>query len=107
MKIVYRSEVKPDPEQLAIDACQGTALQKIILKARFLHMLDRYLQTLLPPECANACQVMNIVNGTVILGVKSATVATRLRYFIDSLIQTLKGKPEYRQLVGIQIKITL
>ena len=104
MQTLYRSDI-PQDAPLAVDACQGTGLQKIILKAKYLLALDGYLKTHLPAEFVDTCHVMNVHINTVILGVNSAAVATRLRYLSDDLVRALQQKETYKHMRAIQFKI--
>src|SRR5690606_12579681 len=59
----------------AMDACEGSPLHYIIKKAQFLSALDHYTQTILPDTLKSFCQVMNVQNGVLILGVSNAAAA--------------------------------
>lgn len=104
MQTLYRNE-KPDDLQPVMDCFQGTPLQKIVLKAKFLLALDQALQPILPESFRYACHVMNVHQGVVILGVSNASIATRIQFLSANLLQELRKKREYAQLTGIQCKV--
>lgn len=82
-----------------------SSLGKIIQKAKWLLALDRALQTLLPPEFATYCHVMNVNQATLVLGVSSAAIAMRIRFVSSDLIQTLQKEPEWQMIREIQCKV--
>ncbi len=74
----------------AIDACQGTALLKIIQKARFLLALDQRVQTLLPAALASHCRVMNTHDTILVIGGDSAAIIMQLRFLSADLLGKLR-----------------
>ena|SRR3990167_7995621 len=101
MQTLYRVDEKED-SVLAIDACHGTHLQKIIQKARFLLSLDHLVQSLLPPEFAKHCHVMNVQNGRVILGVENAAMGTRLQFLNDDLVRSIQRNQKFSAIHAIK-----
>jgi len=74
----------------AMDACEGSPLHYIIKKAQFLSALDHYTQTILPDTLKSFCQVMNVQNGVLILGVSNAAAAMRLKMMNSEIVRDIR-----------------
>src|SRR3990167_8124948 len=84
---------------------ENTSLQKIVQKAGFLLTLDRHVQTILPESFAPHCQVMNINEYTLVLGVSSAAIATRIQFLSADLLESLRKEPRYSRILNIRCKV--
>jgi hypothetical protein len=80
-------------------------LRKIIQKAEFLLALDRHVQTLLPPSFAPHCQVMNLNEYTLVLGVTSAAIGTRIQFMSEALLKSLREEPRFAKILNIRCKV--
>ncbi|OGT48808.1 MAG: hypothetical protein A3E82_08340 [Gammaproteobacteria bacterium RIFCSPHIGHO2_12_FULL_38_11] len=96
---------KPDDLHPVMDSLGHSSLGKIIRKAKYLLALDHALQTILPPEFANHCRVVNINQAIVILGIDSAAIATRIQMMSEDIVQRLRKNKEFKMVLGIQCKV--
>lgn len=84
---------------------ENTSLQRIVQKAGFLLALDRHVQTILPESFASYCQVMNLSEYTLVLGVTSAAIATRIQFLSADLLESLRKEPRYSRILNIRCKV--
>ena len=96
---------KPDELYPVMECFQHSSLGKIIQKAKWLLALDRCVQTLLPEALAKACRVMNVQQSTLILGVNSAALATRIRLDSETLLHELH-KTEFSMIKSIECRVS-
>lgn len=89
----------------AVDACEGSALNRIIQKAQFLLALDHYTQTILPDTLKSYCHVMNVQNGVLILGVSSAAIATRIKMMSSDIIRAVKKEKRFAAIIDLKCTI--
>lgn len=96
---------KQDDLHPVMETFGRSSLGKIIQKAKYLLALDHAMQTILPPEFANHCRVMNINQAILILGVDNAAIATRIQMLSADIIQKLRNNAEFKMVLGIQCKV--
>ncbi len=89
----------------AVDACEGTSLQKIVKKAQFLLALDHYTQTILPDTLKSYCHVMNVQNGVLILGVSSAAIATRLKMMHKEIMLAIHREKRFTGVIDLKCTV--
>lgn len=93
----------PIPVQKVLNA-QNT-LKSLLNKANTLRTIEQQLQKLLPKEISAHCQVMNLTNNTLVLGVDSAAWATTLRFIEKELLNQLRLLDVLKNLKGIKYRI--
>lgn len=91
----------------AMDACEGSPLHYIIKKAQFLSALDHYTQTILPDTLKSFCQVMNVQNGVLILGVSNATAAMRLKMMSSEILRDIRKDNRFVRICDIKYVVKL
>jgi len=96
---------KSDDLQPVGTVFENTSLQRIVQKAEFLLALDRHVQTILPESFAPHCQVMNMNEYTLVLGVSSAAIATRIQFLADDLLASLRNESRYSRILNIRCKV--
>lgn len=101
-KIDNQADLDPVMEALA-----GSPLSKIIQKARYLLALNNYFQTIIPAPMASDCQVMNVDQSILILGVTNAAVATRIRLISSELIEKLRAEKAFSSIQTIHCRVNL
>ncbi len=84
---------------------ENASLQRIVQKAGFLLALDRHMQTILPESFAPHCQVMNVNEYTLVLGVTNAAIATRIQFLSDELLGSLRKEPRFSRILNIRCKV--
>ncbi len=72
----------------------GTALGKLLSRAREIERLDRKVAALLEPGLADRVQVAALRDGCMVLVTPSAALATRLRMDAGHLLDTLQANGE-------------
>ena len=96
-----------DP-RLVLDCLKQGGLKSLVEKAHLLLKLEQELRELIPSDYKNQCRVMNIDDTTLVVGVDSASRATRLRYQANEILEKLKAnKPELCHLSALQIKVLI
>jgi hypothetical protein len=88
-----------------MDELTHSSLGKIIQKAKWLLAMDRALQTILPPGFSAHVHVMNLNQQTLVLGVRSSAVATRIQFMAADLIQSLQKTDMFQIVREIQCKV--
>ena len=102
---MQRLHEKPEDLHPVLEGFSHSSLGKVIQKAKKLLALDRYVQTILPAEFASFCHVMNVNQGTLVLGVSSAAIATRIRFMSSDLVREIQKKIEWQMIREIQCKV--
>lgn len=97
-----QADLNPVMEELA-----GSPLQKIIQKAKYLLTLNAYVQTIIPASFAADCQVMNVDQSILILGVTNAAIATRIRMMSSELIEKLHEKKAFSHIQTIHCRVNV
>lgn len=82
-----------------------TPLGKLIAQARSIEDLNKTFQSILDPTLIPHCQVGTYENGVLTLLTESAAYATRLRFYIPTILSTLRNFSQWASLRSIQIKI--
>ena len=80
-------------------------VEQAIQRGRKLGQLSRFIQKLLVPELAAHCQLLNLRQGVLIMSCDSTVWATRLRYQVPALLESLRQQDSLRDLVDIQIRV--
>lgn len=80
-------------------------LEQTIQRGKKLHQLTHWIHNLLPVDLAIHCHVLNLRNGSLIIACDSTVWATRLRYQIPALLETLRRDAGLSDLVDIQIRV--
>lgn len=96
---------KSDDLQPVGTVFENTSLRRIVQKAEFLLALDRHVQTILPESFAPHCQVMNMNEYTLILGVTSAAIATRIQFLSTDLLTLLRKEAKFSRILNIRCKV--
>lgn len=96
---------KQDDLHPVMEGFSHSSLGKIIQKAKKLLALDRHMQTILPAEFASFCHVMNVNQGTLVLGVSSAAIAMRIRFISSDLVRELQKTTEWQMIRELQCKV--
>lgn len=96
---------KPEELQSVKDVFGHADLRKIIQKARFLLELDRFTKTILPESFASHCQVMNLSEYTLVLGVTSAAIATRIQFLSADLLNSIRNEARFSKILNIRCKV--
>lgn len=104
------SKEKSDDLQPVVDIIHQTnhhmtPLQKIIQKARFLMAVDDHLHQVLPKELGINCTVMNYNNGTLVIGVANAAMATRLRFESRAILEKIRSSKQFDSIRMLQFKV--
>ncbi len=81
-----------------------SSFASIIQKARLLLKIEQILRSNLPENFATHCHVLTFKDNTLILQVDNSSLATRLRYQEDELIDLLKMQTELPAISRIQIR---
>lgn len=84
---------------------QGSSLGKLIEQAQAVADLNKTLVQVLDTELISHCRVGYYDKGVLTLLAQSAAFATRLRYYVPTLISKLRSINEWAGLCSIQIKI--
>jgi hypothetical protein len=82
-----------------------SSLGKIIQKAKWLLTIDRAMRTILPAGFSAHVHVMNLNQRTLVLGVRSSAVATRIQFMASDLIAQLHTRTEFQIVREIQCKV--
>jgi hypothetical protein len=96
---------KSDNLQPVVSVFKSASLQRIVQKAGFLLALDRHMQTILPESFAPYCQVMNLNEYTLVLGVTSAAIATRIQFLSADLLESLRKESRFSRILNIRCKV--
>lgn len=96
---------KLDDLQPVVSVFKNASLQRIVQKAEFLLALDRHMQTILPKSFTPYCQVMNLDEYTLVLGVTSAAIATRIQFLSADLLESLRKEARFSRILNIRCKI--
>lgn len=102
---MHRLHENSDDLHPVMDELTHSSLGKIIQKAKWLLALDRALQTILPPGFSAHVHVMNLNQHTLILGVRSAAISTRIQFMAADLILELRKTTEFQIVREIQCKV--
>lgn len=97
--------LQPVMEVIDRQSQQASPLQKIVQKARFLIAADDHLRTLLPREFAMQCKVMNYHEGTLVLQVSSAAIATRLQFQSRDLLEKIRVVKRFERVRMLRFKV--
>ncbi|MDF2866915.1 MAG: RNA-binding protein [Gammaproteobacteria bacterium] len=81
-------------------------LQNIISKAHYLNELSIVVRNHLAEDLANHCEVANYEVGKLKLMVTSSVWASRLRFYIPSLLKTLQKTSIFSQLQSIELSVS-
>lgn len=96
---------KPEDLQPVVDVFGQPVLRQIVQKAKFLLDLNCFMQTILPAPFAPYCQVLNLNEYTLILGVSSAALITRIQCLSDELLKALRNDKRYSSILNIRCKV--
>lgn len=77
----------------------------IFRRAQMLNNLNQKIQPCLPAEFIGKVNVANYRQGSLILAVENAGIATQLRYIISDLLSTLRRDAKLYDLANIQFYI--
>lgn len=72
----------------------------------YLAQLSPLLLQALPTELAEFCQLANYRQGRLVLSVSNQAIATKLRFILPSLRQSLRQHKDFAALVGIDFYVT-
>ncbi len=96
---------KQDNLQPVMDVIAQSPLQKLVEKARLLIALDDQLHKHLPKQFAGLCSVMNVQHGVLIIRANNASIATRLRFMADNILQGLHQSERFKSIRKVDIKV--
>lgn len=102
---MHRLPEKQDDLHPVMDSFTSSPLGKIIQKAKWLLAIDRHLKTILPEAFRAHCQVMNVHQHELIVGVDNAAVATRIRLMSNDFILELQKQKECAHIRTIACRV--
>lgn len=83
----------------------GFPAEGVLQRGRFLHRLERLLDRLLDADSRLHCRVGNVRDGVLILFTDSTAWATRLRYQVPTLLNTLQQQKPLQGLQKIELRV--
>jgi hypothetical protein len=100
-----KASIMPTQKPVSVSKLfSGGILPQLLEHGRVLTQLNRILSRTLPPPLADHCQVLNLRQHTLTLGVDGPLWASRLRYQTRTLLQQL-AQVESVTVHTIQVKI--
>lgn len=85
------------------------ALSPIIARTRLIRLYDLLLQEALPNELIGRVEVLNVRDGTLVLGATNPSIATRVRYqqanWLDAINQARQKWPGLPAVAGLNVRV--
>jgi hypothetical protein len=83
----------------------SNALQSIFIKVKLLENLNQQIAIFLDEGLKSACQVVNLIGGTLTILVSSGSVATQLRFLEPGLLIKFQSHPTLKKIQHIHCKV--
>lgn len=90
---------------LAADQPFRSPLQNLLRKANAQIGWTRDVRALLPPELARDCRVLDIRDGTLVIGCRSAASATRIRFEATTLMVDLRSLADFSGVRDVRVQL--
>ncbi len=103
---VMDSKIK-DPKRVSAVLNEHARLGFLVKKAQQLSRLQQLLDDSLPAELRNRAQVMNIQGSSLIIGVTTGVIATRLNYQAPELLKKLQQHSEFSYIRSMRCKVSV
>jgi hypothetical protein len=83
----------------------SSPLKSYLEKAEYLNKLNSIFETIIPPDFISNCKIANFEGGRLTLYVTNSGWATRIRYAIPSLMNSLKKDSHFALVSEIKCKV--
>lgn len=95
---------RPDPKKIE-DVMTQSGINNILKKANHLESLNHHLYNTLSAQLSLHCNVMNIEDGVITIGVDDAAWITQLRFQEIDILHTFRRLPGLQGLRVVKYKV--